>query len=104
MVTRTVHAKFCYKFRFNLGSGPVILTSLQPLVLGSLCTIYADRYVCNYHIKYNQPTKSSFMNRNDNQGVLRVTNQASVRGFSPPPSRYLNFNEQDFLLYLGMEL
>ena len=42
------------------------------------------------------------MNRTISQGILRVSNQATVRGFSPSPARYLNFNERDFLLYLGI--
>ena len=42
--------------------------------------------------------------RSDNRGVLRVTGQVNVYGTSPSTARYLNFNNEDFRLYLGMEL
>lgn len=42
--------------------------------------------------------------RIDNRGVLNVSGQVAIHGSSPLASRYLNFNEQDFSLYIGMKL
>ena len=43
-----------------------------------------------------------YKTRIDNHGVLHITGQANVYGTSPSTSRYLNFDNEDFRLYLGM--
>lgn len=91
----------CYQSRFDLGSGPAIITSSQPLEIGSSYTIYVDRYGYNTQKAHIVPFMC--MNRSDNHGILNVSGQAVVYNSSPSPSRYLNFNERDFLLYLGIE-
>lgn len=42
------------------------------------------------------------LTRSDGRGVLRIDDQDAIYGSSPSTSRYLNFNEQNFRLYLGM--
>lgn len=42
--------------------------------------------------------------RSENHGVLSVRGDNFVCGSAPSTSRYLNFNRQDFRLYLGMSL
>ena len=46
---------------------------------------------------------SNLKHRIDNRGVLNVSGQVAIYGSSPLASRYLNINEQDFSLYIGMK-
>lgn len=45
-----------------------------------------------------------YKTRIENRGVLQITGQVDVNGTSPPTSRYLNFDNENFRLYLGMVL
>ena len=40
--------------------------------------------------------------RSDSHGALNVRGKGFIYGSAPSTSRYLNFNRQDFRLYLGM--